>query len=70
MTVPCAKLRPEQNPGASSAAPKIESILGLFFRKERRSSFSEEKEAKRLLLFQMSLVTHQIKILSTCIDPR
>jgi hypothetical protein len=30
-------------------AQKIKSLLVLFFRKEQDSSFSEEKEAKRLL---------------------
>jgi hypothetical protein len=29
-------------------APGIKSLLVLFFRKEQESSFSEEKEAKRL----------------------
>jgi hypothetical protein len=31
-------------------APGSKSLLVLFFRKEQDSSFSEEKEAKRLLL--------------------
>jgi hypothetical protein len=30
-------------------APESKSLLVLFFRKEQESSFSEEKEAKRLL---------------------
>jgi hypothetical protein len=30
-------------------APESKSLLVLFFRKEQNSSFSEEKEAKRLL---------------------
>jgi hypothetical protein len=30
-------------------APGRKSLLVLFFRKEQKSSFSEEKEAKRLL---------------------
>jgi hypothetical protein len=34
----------------SEPAPRSKSILVLFFRKEQDSSFSEEKEAKRLLL--------------------
>jgi hypothetical protein len=33
---------------------KSKSLLVLFFRKEQESSFSEEKEAKRLLLFGRS----------------
>jgi hypothetical protein len=40
-------LRP--SPGFLSATPESKSLLVLFFRKEQESSFSEEKEAKRLL---------------------
>jgi hypothetical protein len=37
------------NPVSSNAASGVKSLLVLFFRKEQGSSFSEEKEAKRLL---------------------
>jgi hypothetical protein len=37
------------------AAPGRKSLLVLFFRKEQDSSFSEEKEAKRLLLSSVAL---------------
>jgi hypothetical protein len=36
-------------------APGSKSLLVLFFRKEQDSSFSEEKEAKRLLLSRVVL---------------
>jgi len=36
-------------------APGSKSLLVLFFRKEQDSSFSEEKEAKRLLLSRVAL---------------
>jgi hypothetical protein len=35
-------------------APGSKSLLILFFRKEQDSSFSEEKEAKRLLFFSVA----------------
>jgi hypothetical protein len=39
-----------------NAAPDIESLLVLFFRKEQEPSFSEEKEAKRLLFLGRSIL--------------
>jgi hypothetical protein len=47
------KARPALFPAKSrilEPAPGSKSLLVLFFRKEQDSSFSEEKEAKRLLL--------------------
>jgi hypothetical protein len=58
---PASSLQPPATPHIFPAksrifepAPGSKSLLVLFFRKEQHSSFSEEKEAKRLLLSRVA----------------